>query len=307
MPIPDYQTLMLPILTQVADGQEHKYRDLIELLATKFNLTEDERKELLSSGHQPIFDNRVGWAKTYLKKAGLIDSPKRATFIITQVGRDILKTNPTRIDAKFLRQFPSFLEFQNYSSRNDSDEENEIELLEQTAQTPEENLESAYLRLRKSLAQELSNKVIELSPSFFERLVVELLVKMGYGGSIKDAGKAIGKSGDEGIDGTIKEDKLGLDIIYIQAKRWQPGNVVGRPELQKFVGALAGQGAKKGIFITTSSFTKDALEYSPKNETKIVLIDGQQLAQLMIDYNLGVNTHQSYEIKKLDNDYFSEE
>ena len=307
MPIPDYQTLMLPLLTQVADGQEHKYRDLIELLATKFNITEDERKELLASGHQPIFDNRVGWAKTYLKKAGLIDSPKRATFIITQLGQDILKANPTRIDAKFLRQFPSFLEFQNYSSRNDSDEENEIESLEQTAQTPEENLESAYLRLRKSLAQELSNKVIELSPSFFERLVVELLVKMGYGGSIKDAGKAIGKSGDEGIDGTIKEDKLGLDIIYIQAKRWQPGNVVGRPELQKFVGALAGQGAKKGIFITTSSFTKDALEYSPKNETKIVLIDGQQLAQLMIDYNLGVNTHQVYEIKKLDNDYFSEE
>ena len=146
-----------------------------------------------------------------------------------------------------------------------------------------------------------------MSPSFFERLVVELLVKMGYGGSIKDAGKAIGKTGDEGIDGTIKEDKLGLDIIYIQAKRWKTGNIVGRPELQKFVGALAGQGAKKGIFITTSSFTKEAKEYSPKNETKIVLIDGERLTQLMIDYNLGCATQQVYEVKKMDSDYFDEE
>ena len=262
MPIPDYQTLMLPILKQVADEKEHKYRDLIEALAVEFRLTDEERKELLASGNQPIFDNRVGWAKTYLKKAGLIDSPKRATFVITKVGKDTLKQNPTRVDAKFLRQFPAFLEFQNYNNRNGSEEEaTEIETAEEIIKTPEENLESAYLRLRKSLAQELLTRVIELSPAFFERLVVELLVKMGYGGSIKDAGKAIGKSGDEVIDGTIKEDKLGLDIIYIQAKRWQIGNVVGRPELHKFVGALAGQGAKKGIFITTSTFTKDALEY----------------------------------------------
>ncbi len=168
-------------------------------------------------------------------------------------------------------------------------------------------MDKAYQRIRKSLASELLNKVVDLSPAFFERLVVELLVKMGYGGSIKDAGKAMGKSGDEGIDGTIKEDKLGLDIIYIQAKRWRPGNVVGRPELQKFVGALAGQGAKKGIFITTSNFTKEALEYTPRNETKIVLIDGEQLAQLMIDYNLGCTTQQTYEIKKIDSDYFEEE
>jgi restriction system protein len=157
------------------------------------------------------------------------------------------------------------------------------------------------------LAQDILNKVITLSPAFFEKLVVELLVKMGYGGSIKDAGRAIGKSGDEGIDGTIKEDKLGLDIIYIQAKKWQPGNVIGRPELQKFVGALAGQGAKKGVFITTSTFTKDALEYVPRNETKIVLIDGQQLAQHMIDYNLGVTTVNAYEVKRMDSDYFGEE
>jgi restriction system protein len=205
-----------------------------------------------------------------------------------------------------LRQFPSFLEFQNTSRNNNESEEDEI-IIENNEQTPEENLDKAYDRIRKSLASELLNKVVELSPAFFERLVVELLVKMGYGGSIKDAGKAMGKSGDEGIDGTIKEDKLGLDIIYIQAKRWRPGNVVGRPELQKFVGALAGQGAKKGIFITTSNFTKDALEYTPRNETKIVLINGEQLAQLMIDCNLGCTTQQTYELKKIDSDYFGEE
>ncbi len=302
--IPDYQSLMLPLLKLVSDRKEHKYRDLIENLAIEFEVTEEERKELLASGNQAIFDNRVGWAKTYLKKAGLLDSPKRASFIITQIGLDTLKKNPDKIDAKYLRQFPAFLEFQN-SSRNDNDDD--IVIAENNEQTPEENLDKAYQRIRKSLASELLNKIIELSPTFFERLVVELLVKMGYGGSIKDAGKAIGKSGDEGIDGTIKEDKLGLDIIYIQAKRWKPGNVVGRPELHKFVGALAGQGAKKGIFITTSNFTKEALEYTPKNETKIVLIDGEQLAQLMIDYNLGCTTQQVYEIKKIDSDYFGEE
>jgi restriction system protein len=292
--IPDYQSLMLPLLKLVSDGQEHKYRDLIESLAIEFEVTDEERKELLASGNQAIFDNRVGWAKTYLKKAGLLDSPKRATFVITDIGRQTLAKNPDRVDAKYLRQFPAFLEFQN-ASRNDDTEEDEITIIETNE------------RIRKSLASELLNKVVELSPAFFERLVVELLVKMGYGGSIKDAGKAMGKSGDEGIDGTIKEDKLGLDIIYIQAKRWKPGNVVGRPEIQKFVGALAGQGAKKGIFITTSNFTKEALEYTPRNETKIVLIDGEQLAQLMIDYNLGCTTQQTYELKKLDSDYFGEE
>ena len=304
--IPDYQTLMLPLLKLVSDGQEHKYRDIIENLAIKFEVTDEERKELLASGNQAIFDNRVGWAKTYLKKAGLLDSPKRATFVITDLGRQTLSKNPDRIDAKYLRQFPAFLEFQN-ASRNENETEEEIATIEIHEQTPEENLDKAYQRIRKSLASELLNKVIELSPAFFERLVVELLVKMGYGGSIKDAGKAMGKSGDEGIDGTIKEDKLGLDIIYIQAKRWKTGNVVGRPEIQKFVGALAGQGAKKGIFITTSNFTKEALDYTPRNETKIVLIDGEQLAQLMIDYSLGCTTQQTYELKKLDSDYFGEE
>lgn len=304
--IPDYQTLMLPLLRLLSDRQEYKYRDIIEAMALEFKITDEERKELLASGAQAIFDNRVGWAKTYLKKAGLLDSPKRGTFVISDIGLETMKKNPARIDAKYLRQFPSFREFQNLGIYEYSGEEETL-IQDATEQTPEESLEQAYQQLRKSLASELLNKVVELSPLFFERLVVELLVKMGYGGSIQDAGKAIGKSGDEGIDGTIKEDKLGLDIIYIQAKRWKPGNVVGRPELHKFVGALAGQGAKKGIFITTSNFTKEALDYTPKNETKIVLIDGSQLAQLMIDYNLGCTSQQIYELKKIDNDYFGEE
>ncbi len=223
---------MLPILKLVSDGKEHKYRDLIESLAIEFQITDVERKEMLASGNQAIFDNRVGWAKTYLKKAGLLDSPKRATFTITELGKETLLKNPSNIDSKFLRQFPAFLEFQNVSKTNSEVEEYQNSVEDNLEQTPEESLDKAYQRIRKSLASELLNKVIELSPAFFERLVVELLVKMGYGGSIKDAGKAIGKSGDEGIDGTIKEDKLGLDIIYIQAKRWKPGNIVGRPEIQ---------------------------------------------------------------------------
>jgi restriction system protein len=304
--IPDYQSLMLPLLKLLSDGKEHKYRELIETLAEKFHLTAEERKDLLASGNQPIFDNRVGWAKTYLKKAGLIESTQRATFVITQLGKEVLSKNPDKIDVKYLNQFSSFVEFRKFS-RKDNESEEEESKNGANENTPEEILDSAYQSIRKSLASELLQKVIDLSPSFFERLVIDLLVKMGYGGSVKDAGKAIGKSGDEGIDGTIKEDKLGLDTIYIQAKKWKTGNVVGRPEIQKFVGALAGQGAKKGIFITTSTFTKDALDYNPRNETKIVLIDGEQLAQLMIDFNIGCTTQQIYELKKIDNDYFSEE
>lgn len=296
---------MLPLLKLVSDKREYKLNDVVDLLGVKFNLTEEEKSELLPSGQTFLFGSRVGWARTYLKKAGLLDSPKRATVVITDRGMDVLKQNPSRVDARLLRQFPEFVEFQT-PKRNGTASEELIVVDESLTQTPEETLENSYQRIRKTLAQDLLSKVVSLTPAFFERLVVELLVKMGYGGSIKDAGKAIGKSGDEGIDGTIKEDKLGLDIIYIQAKKWAPGNVFGRPELHKFVGALAGQGAKKGVFITTSSFTKEATEYVPRNETKIVLIDGEELAQLMIDYNLGVTVQQIYEIKRMDNDYFGE-
>lgn len=304
MPIPDYQTLMFPLLKVVEDKKEYTLKEAVEILAIEFNLTEEERTELLPSGQAFLFSNRVGWARTYLKKAGLLDSPKRGILSITPRGLNLLKTNPDRIDNKTLKQYPEFLEFQNYK-REDGVSVPSIDLApEMEVQTPEETIDNAYQKIRRSLAQEIIDTVRSLSPSFFERLVVELLVKMGYGGSIKDAGKAVGKTNDEGIDGTIKEDKLGLDIIYIQAKRWQAGNIVGRPELHKFVGALAGQGAKKGIFITTSTFSREAKEYTPRNETKIVLIDGDELAQLMIDYNLGVSSQRLYEIKRLDSDYF---
>lgn len=303
--IPDFQSLMLPLLKAVADGKEFKNSDITKQLANEFKLTDEERKQLLASGRQPVFNNRVGWAMTYLKKAGLISSPLRATVVITDLGKQVLAKKPNKIDVNYLRTFSSFLNFVR-GDRNDVVHQEDDSSVNIKEETPDEILDNAYLQLRKSLASELLSRVLDLSPAFFEILVVELLVKMGYGGSFKDAGKAIGKSGDEGIDGTIKEDKLGLDIVYIQAKRWKHTNLVGRPELQKFVGALAGQGAKKGIFITTSSFTKEALDYTPKNETKIVLIDGEQLAQLMIDYNIGCTTQQIYELKKVDSDFFDE-
>lgn len=305
MPIPDYQTIMLPLLQLLSDKREYVFKDAVGILGKQFKLTDDELSELLPSGQSLLFANRVGWARTYLKKAGLLDAPKRGMLSITDRGLKVLSKNPDKVDNNLLKQFPEFLEFQNVGKEGIISTK-QVESAQTEKQTPEETIDLAYQNIRQSLAQELIDTVRRLSPAFFERLVVELLVKMGYGGSIKDAGKAIGKTNDEGIDGTIKEDKLGLDIIYIQAKRWQAGNVVGRPELHKFVGALAGQGAKKGIFITTSTFSKDALNYAPKNETKIVLIDGVQLAQLMIDYNLGVSVQRSYEIKRLDNDYFEE-
>lgn len=305
MPIPDYQTIMLPLLQLLADKKEYLFKDIVTVLGMQFKLTDQQLSELLPSGQSLLFANRVGWARTYLKKAGLLDAPRRGMVSITERGLDVLKKKPKKVDNTLLKQFPEFLEFQNIK-KEDVEISEHSENAQSEKRTPEETIDLAYQNIRQSLAQELIDTVRRLSPTFFERLVVELLVKMGYGGSIIDAGRAIGKTGDEGIDGTIKEDKLGLDIIYIQAKRWQAGNVVGRPELHKFVGALAGQGAKKGIFITTSSFSKDALHYAPKNETKIVLIDGVQLAQLMIDYNLGVSVQRAYEIKRLDNDYFEE-
>lgn len=310
MPIPDFQTIMLPLLKALSDGNEHKMRDIVGQLTLEFKLTEDEKKELLPSGNAFLFDNRVHWARFYLKKATLIDSFKRGAVTITPRGIELLGTKPTLINISTLKQYPEFSETINSKSeslQSNNDPSGSLDLESNEISTPEEILDSAYVKIRAALAQELLNKVISLSPNYFEKLVVELLVKMGYGGSLKDAGKVVGKSGDEGIDGTINEDKLGLDIIYIQAKRWKPGNVVGRPDLQQFVGALAGQGAKKGIFITTSSFTKDAKNYVPRNETKIVLIDGEQLTQLMIDYNIGVSLKDIYEVKRIDNDYFGEE
>jgi len=302
MGIPDYQTIMLPLLRFAGDQQEHSLREAIDRLADDFGLTEEERKELLSSGQQEIFNNRVAWARSYMGKAGLLESTRRGYVKITDRGMKVLKQNPERIGVKFLDQFEEFRQFR--ALRHTKTEEEEVEG-ETHERTPEEALESAYNQLRDNLANDLLQQIKSCSPGLFEKIVVELLLKMGYGGSRQDAGRAIGRSGDEGIDGIIKEDRLGLDIIYIQAKRWE--NSVGRPEVQKFAGALQGQRARKGIMITTSNFSKEALDYASRIDSKIVLIDGEQLAQLMIDHSLGVSPMAAYEIKKIDTDYFTEE
>lgn len=302
MAIPDFQSLMLPLLGFADDGREHSLREAIEALAIQFRLTSDERRELLPSGRQATFDNRVGWTRTYLQKAGLLAVPKRGHFQITQRGQAVLAEKPPRINIAFLRQYPEFLEFQrgrNKDSRVVSAEESELI-------TPEESIESAYQRARTGLAAELLQTIKGCSPDFFERLVVDLLVRMGYGGTRKDAGQRLGKSGDGGIDGIINEDRLGLDVVYIQAKRWD-GTSVGRPEIQKFAGALQGQRARKGIFLTTSAFSRDAHDFASRIDSKIVLMDGETIAQLMIDYGVGVNTVATYELKRIDSDYFSGE
>ncbi len=301
MTIPDYQSIMLPLLQFAGDKKEHSLREAIEALADVFSLSNEERKQLLPSGRQATFDNRVGWARTYLAKAGLLQTTRRGYFQISERGLKVLRQKPAQIDNKFLRQYPEFLAFQAKSSKPEAlDEAKESDSI----QTPEEAMEEAYQQVRQDLATELLEMIQGFSPVFFEKLVVDLLVKMGYGGTRRDAGKAIGSSGDEGIDGIINEDRLGLDVVYIQAKRWQ--NTVTRPEIQKFAGALQGQRARKGIFITTSAFSDGARDYVSRIDSKIVLIDGETLAQLMIDYGVGVTSIASYDLKRIDIDYFTE-
>jgi restriction system protein len=306
MSIPDYKTLMLPILKLAANGKEHKFNQAVDQLAYEFGLTTEERNELLPSGSQAVFNNRVGWARSYLKQAGLLASPKRGFFSITEKGAELLATNPSAIDTAILEQYPEFIEFKNRRKDKAEDESLITPIIEQDSTlTPEDALAAAYNKLRIALESEILSSVKEASPSFFERVVVDLLVKMGYGGNRQDAGRALGKSGDAGIDGVINEDRLGLDVIYIQAKRWE--GVVGRPEIQKFAGALQGQRARKGVFITTSSFTKEAKGYASIIDSKIILIDGEHLSKLMAEYNVGVSTVGQYEVKKLDSDYFDNE
>ena len=314
MPIPDYQTLMLPLLRLAGDAQEHRFRDAIEQLASEFSLTNEERGTMLPSGSALLFDNRVGWARTYLKQAALLDSPKRGIFRITPRGLELLARNPNRIDNSTLEQFPEYLAFK--LRRNEERPNGAVSpaasIVIQAPQgvassdsTPEELFSQAYQRLRGNLEAELLEQVKATSPAFFERLVIDLLVAMGYGGSRQDAGRAIGRSGDGGIDGIIKEDKLGLDVIYVQAKRWE--GTVGRPEIQKFAGALQGQRANKGVFITTSCFSREAEEYAEVISSKIILITGNQLSKLMVDYNVGVSPISKYELKRIDSDYFEGE
>lgn len=307
MAIPDYQTLMLPLLKRIADKQEHHFSTIVSVLSDEFNLTQDERECLLPSGQMTTIKSRAGWARTYLKKAGLLEQPNRGYVKITKRGLDILDQKPDIINVKLLEQFPEFIEFRDAgkSGIDIAPDKSKISNPVNSEYSPEETLLTIHENLNLLLATELLDNIMLCSPSFFERLVVELLLAMGYGGSRADAGRAIGQSGDGGIDGIIDEDKLGLDSIYIQAKRWE--GVVGRPEIQKFVGALQGNRAHKGVFITTSDFTKEAKDYVKNITNKVVLINGLTLAKLMIENNVGVSVAATYQVKKIDSDYFVDE
>lgn len=302
MAVPDFQSFFKPLLEIAADRKEHSIQEARIAIAKNMNLAEEDLKELLPSGTQTKFDNRVAWAKSYFIQAKILESPRRAYFQITDRGLDLLKKGYDRIDIKILNQYPEFVEFHTMKSTSPIENgQRDISSLE----TPEETLQKAYHNIRSDLAAELLEKIKGNSPQFFESLVVDIMISLGYGGSRADAGKSIGQSGDEGIDGIIKEDKLGLDVIYLQAKRWE--GTVGRPEIQKFVGALHGRRAKKGVFITTGRFSDDALRYVESIDPKVILIDGRTLAELMIDYGLGTSTTAKYEIKRIDTDYFTEE
>lgn len=306
--VPDYQRLMLPLMRLTGDGQEHTTTDAADFVADHFSLTPADREELLPSGTQTKLNNRIAWARFHLIKAGLLQSTGRGRFKITARGQQVVADNPAEINLKLLDQIPEFAAFrasirQNRSSSAPS--ESSLAIADSTQQTPHELLEASYLILRRELAQELLSRIMSCSPRFFENLVVDLLVTMGYGGSRKDAGQAIGRTGDDGIDGIIKEDQLGLDAVYIQAKRWK--GTVGRPDVQAFAGSLEGHRARKGVFITTSQFSSDARDYVGRIEKRIILIDGQQLADFSIDFGIGVTEVITYSIKRVDLDYFEEE
>jgi restriction system protein len=311
MTIPDYQTLMLPVLKLAAEG-EKRVADVEGRIAGEFGLTRDEQEELLPSGRQRILHNRIHWAKFYMAKAGLIASPARGRFIATDAGKALLANNPERIDVKVLLQQPEFREF--YKSSNGSD----ADLVEEKGSastnqdvavkpTPEEQIEAAYEAVQSALRADLLDRISQNSPAFFEQLIVDLLVGMGYGGSHKSAAQQLGRSGDGGVDGVINEDRLGLDRLYVQAKRYAPENTVGQPAVSAFVGSLVGFGATKGVFVTTSTFSRQAREYVRYLPQRVILIDGKQLADLMIEHNVGVRTSRAITFKRLDEDFFAEE
>src|SRR5437870_3894129 len=298
MAVPDFQSFFKPLLDLAADGKEHSMRETRDAIAKTMALPEADMKELLPSGLQTKFDNRVAWAKSYFVQAKVLEPSRRGHFRITQRGLDLHKLGHKRIDVRILNQYPEFIEF--HRARTPKEEEQEP-----PAETPEETLQKAYESIRSDLAGQIVERIMDNPHQFFERLVVDLMVAMGYGGSRADAGKSVGGTGDEGIDGIIKEDRLGLDLVYLQAKRWD--GTVGRPEVQKFVGALHGKRAKKGVFITTGKFSDDARKYVETIDPKVILIDGRMLAELMIDHGLGTTTTATFQIKRIDSDYFTEE
>lgn len=301
MTIPGFQDVMLPLLRQAGDGAEHRISLLAESLAQEFGLTPEERDELLPSGRQPTFVNRVHWATTYLAKAGILERTGRGTVRMTSRGREVLASGVPKIDLAYLKRYPEIQEFRtrNQAKPTPPDENDD------QAITPEEALDTNYQLLRSQLAQDLLDRLKQVSPQFFETVVIDLLLAMGYGGSRRDVVQAVGRSGDDGIDGIIKEDELGLNSVYVQAKRWD--GTVSRPTIQAFAGSLEGQRARKGVFISTSAFTSEAKEYVNRIEKRIVLIDGQRLADLLIDHGVGVTTVKSYAVQRVDGDYFEAE
>ena len=299
MPVPDFQSFFKPLLDLAADAKEHSIQEAREVIAKAMALPEADLNEPLPSGIQTKFENRVSWAKSYFIQAKVFESPRRSFFRITQRGMELHKAGHKRIDIRILNQYPEFLEF--HKARSPKEEEQEP-----SKETPEEMLQTAYESIRGDLAGQIVQRIASNTPQFFERLVVDLMVAMGYGGSRSDVLKSIGGRGDQGIDGIIKGDRLGLDLVYLQAKRWD-STKVGRPEVQKFVGALHGKRAKKGVFVTTSTFSDEATNYVETIDPKVILIDGRMLAQLMIDHGLGTTTTATYQIKRIDSDYFAEE
>jgi restriction system protein len=299
---------MRPLLEVLADGRERSNGEIRQAIAAEFRLTEDDLREMVPSGQKPLFNDRLSWATTYLKQAGAVARVRRGVYRVTDRGRELLKRHPERIDNDVLSGFSEFQEFRARSVASSDGPRRPGEApQEEETKTPEESLDAAFRRLRVAIEGDLLQQVIGASPAFFERLVVELLVATGYGGSLKDAGQAIGKAGDGGIDGIIKEDRLGLDVIHVQAKRWDEKRSVGRPDIQAFAGSLDGVRAKKGIFITTASFTADARAYVDRIDKRIVLIDGAQLVSLMYDFGVGVTPAATYAVKRVDSDYFGEE
>lgn len=309
MACPDFQQSMLPILQVLSDQQEHALSEIRELVAGHMHLTDADRSERVASGRKLAYQDRCNLACTYLRQAGLITWVRRATYALAPRGGKVLSTRPARIDLRFLRQFPEFVQWMSSTRITDDsdtpDANNNAADLAEVSATPEEQIEAGYTALRRSVESELITKILAASPAFFENLVVELLVAMGYGGSRVDAGHALGRSGDGGLDGIIKEDKLGLDAIYIQAKRWDPAkHKVSRPDVQAFAGSLEGARARKGVFITTSAFSSEAHDYVARIEKKIILIDGPHLARLLFDHNVGVRAKDVYEVKEVDEEYF---
>lgn len=310
MPIPDYQTLMLPVLRLATEG-EKRVGDVASLLADQFGLTQEERQQLLPSGRQAVLHNRIHWAKFYMKKAGLVEFPRRGRFIATEAGRRLLADAPGKLTLQHLLAYPSFREFYRGGVHADAPEDDDAALPAEPPEnraTPEERIDEAYEALQSALRSDVLDRILQNSPTFFERAIVDLLVKMGYGGSFQDASARLTpRTGDGGIDGVINEDRLGLDRVYVQAKRYAPGNAVGRPEVQAFVGSLVGVGATKGVFVTTSTFTKGADDYTRHLPQRVILIDGARLADLMIEHDVGVKVSRSIAFKRIDEDFFSED